>query len=196
MPDFTRREFLKKSALLFGALLSGSFLAACAQKLTGQSPTPSLAGPKPTTSVSPADNVLGVGRGVFPGRVVWAHNPAATLWDGQSDFWWSAGFTDHELVSQMLSNSLRQLTGQSSDTAAWDALFTHFKTQRGRTGGYKPGEKIAIKANFNGAKGHAITANDSFVSPAVAVALLNQLVGAGVKPTSPAATAERSASAT
>jgi uncharacterized protein (DUF362 family) len=191
MLPLTRRELLKRSALLVGALVSGSFLAACAQKLTGQSPTPSLASlglSSPTPTAVPAasaistGNVLGIGRGIFPGRVVWAHNPAATLWDGESDFWWSAGNTSQDLVAQMLSNSLRQLTGQPSDKAAWDALFTHFKTQHGQTGGYKPGEKIAIKANFNGAKGHAITANDSFVSPAVAVALLNQLVAAGVKP--------------
>ena len=114
--------------------------------------------------------------------MVWAHNPQATLWDGQSDFWWAEKFTNQNLVSEMLSHSLRQLTGQSNDKTAWDALFTYFKTKRGQTGGYRPGEKIAIKANMNGSKSHSGIKNDSFLSPAVAFALLTQLVQAGVKP--------------
>jgi uncharacterized protein (DUF362 family) len=135
-----------------------------------------------TNTASTVGKVLGVGRGIFPGRVVWAHNPKATLWDGQSGFWWVEKSTEQNLVSEMLSGSLRQLTGQTSDAAAWDALFTDFKTRRGQSSGYRPGEKIAIKANLNGTKTHSGTKNDSFVSPAVASALLNQLVQAGVKP--------------
>jgi hypothetical protein len=127
-------------------------------------------------------DALGIGRGIFPGRVVWAHNSQAAVWDGKSDFWWNEKFTNQNLVSEMLSYSLHQLTGQSSDAAAWDALFTHFKTRHGQTGGYRPGEKIAIKANLNGAKSHSGIKNDSFVSPAVAFALLDQLVRANVKP--------------
>jgi len=104
------------------------------------------------------------------------------LWDGQSDFWWAEKFTDQNLVSEMLSYSLRQLTGESSDKVAWEALFAHFKTQHGQSGGYRPGEKIAIKVNLNGSKNHHDPKNNNFVSPAVAFVLLNQLVQAGVKP--------------
>jgi len=168
MPALTRRDFLKLSAVVAGQ----SLLSACGQKPTTE----------PTRTVRPSGSVLGIGRGIFPGRVVWAHYPQATLWDGQSDFWWARKFTDQKLVNEMFSFSLRQMTGQHSDTAAWDALFTHFKTRHGQTGGYRPGEKIAIKVNMNGCKSHGGIKNDSFVSPSVVFALLNQLAQAGVQP--------------
>src|SRR5512135_685863 len=172
MSLLTRRQFLKLSAAAAGTLVGQSLLSAC-------NPIPTA---EPTKPASTSGNVLGVGRGIFPGRVVWAHNPQAALWDGQSDFWWAEKFTDQDLVSEMFSHSLRQLTGQANDKAAWEALFTHFKAQHGQTGGYQPGEKIAIKANLNGSKNHSDPKNNSFVAPAVAFALLNQLVEAGVKP--------------
>ena len=172
MSPVTRREFLKLSALAVGALAGQSLLSGCDQR---PADTPTKAAPM-------SGNVLGVGRGIFPGRVVWAHNSQAAVWDGMSDFWWNEKFTNQNLVNEMLSYLLHQLTGQSSDKIAWEALFTHFKTQHSQSGGYRPGEKIAIKANMNGTKSHSGIKNDSFVSPAVAFALLNQLVRAGVKP--------------
>ena len=172
MSPLTRREFLKLSTVAAGALAGQSLLSACDQR-------PIASPPKPAPI---SGDVLGVGQGIFPGRVIWAHNPQATLWDGQSDFWWAEKFTNQGLVSEMLSQSLRQLTGQSNDMASWEALFTHFKIQHGQTGGYRPGEKIAIKVNLNGSKNHSDPLNNSFTSPALAFALLNQLVHAGVKP--------------
>jgi len=178
MHPLTRRDFLKLFSALAGTLSGQSFLSACTPK-PALEPTLAVESTRP---LPPPASVLGVGRGIFPGRVVWAHNPQATLWDGQSDFWWAGKFTDQSLVNEMFSFSLRQLTGQSSEKAAWEALFTHFKARHGGAGGYRPGEKIAIKANMNGCKSHSGLKNDSFVSPAVAFALLDQLVGAGVKP--------------
>ena len=178
MTTLTRRDFLKISAVAAGTLAGQSLLSACGIKPKAETAgTTNLPRPAPTAS-----NVLGVGRGIFPGRVVWAHNPQATVWDGKSDFWWNEKFTNQNLVSDMLSYSLRQLTGQASDINAWEALFMHFKAQHGQSGGYRPGEKIAIKANMNGSKSHSGINNDSFVSPAVVFALVNQLVRAGVKP--------------
>jgi uncharacterized protein (DUF362 family) len=172
MAPIDRREFLKLSTLAVGALASQSLLSAC-----GERPTTVPSKPAPVSG-----DVLGVGRGISPGRVVWAHNPKAAQWDGRSDFWWAEKFTDQDLVNEMLSNSLRQLTGHSKDKAAWEELFTYFKAQRGQTGGYRPGEKIAIKANLNGCKNHTDPQNNSFISPALVFALLNQLVRADVKP--------------
>ena len=31
---------------------------------------------------------IGVGKGIFPGRVVWAHEPDAARWDGKTGDWW------------------------------------------------------------------------------------------------------------
>jgi uncharacterized protein (DUF362 family) len=178
MSNLTRRDFLKMSAVVAGTLAGQSLLSACSKKpLAGPAGTAEPAGPAPTSG-----NVLGVGRGIFPGRVIWAHNPQATKWDGKSDFWWNEKFTDQNLVNEMLSYALHQLTGQAGDTSAWEALFTHFKAQRGQSGGYRLGEKIAIKANMNGSKSHVSMKNDSFASPAVVFALVNQLVHAGIKP--------------
>jgi hypothetical protein len=178
LTHLTRRDFLKVSAVAAGALAGQSLLSACSPKPTSES----IRLAEPTKLAPVSDNVLGIGRGILPGRVVWVHNPQATVWDGLSDFWWNEKFTDQNLVNEMFSHSLRQLTGQSNNTTAWEALFTHFKTQRGQTGGYRPGEKIVIKANLNGSKSHSGLKNDSFISPAVAFALLNQLVQAGIKP--------------
>ena len=89
MTNLTRRDFLKLSAMVAAEALAGpALLSACSQKPEAE-PTKLAEATKPaepTKLGSTSDNVLGVGRGIFPGRVVWAHNPQATLWDGQSDF--------------------------------------------------------------------------------------------------------------
>ena len=57
---------------------------------------------------------IGVARGVFPGRVVWAHDPTATHWSGHidsaTDLWWTDANTDQARVDAMLSTLLRHLT--------------------------------------------------------------------------------------
>jgi uncharacterized protein (DUF362 family) len=187
----SRRQFLKLTTLTTGTIAGQSLLTACGNNpaagpaATAGQPLPGTNTPtaEPALTATPLPgNVLGVGQGIYPGRVIWAHNPQAAVWDGRSGFWWEEKFTDKNLVSEMLSYSLQQLTGQTSDKAAWDALFTHFKTRHGQTGGYQPGERIAIKANLNGSKSHSGLKNESFVSPAVAFALFRQLIRAGVKP--------------
>jgi len=32
---------------------------------------------------------FGVAKGIFPGRVVWGHNPQIASWDGVTGFWWN-----------------------------------------------------------------------------------------------------------
>jgi hypothetical protein len=99
-----------------------------------------------------ANEPLGVAQGIYPGRVVWAHNPDATDWKGPGDgHWWEANHTSQKEVERMLSQALQNLTGQSTDSAAWDKLFRHINEKRGKGNvGYKVGEKIAIKVNFVG----------------------------------------------
>jgi hypothetical protein len=187
----TRRKFLRSTTLAAGTLAGSLLLDACGQKKPAAPANPaaetSAVPAKLTETVPPepaaqTSNVLGVGKGIFPGRVVWAHNPKATAWDGKSGFWWAESFTDQKLVDEMLSNALRQLTGKSDDAAAWDALFGYFKKQHGQSGGYQPGEKVAIKINLNGSSGHSGLKNNNFTSPYTLFSVLNQLVKAGVKP--------------
>jgi hypothetical protein len=75
---------------------------------------------------TPANAPIGVGRGIHPGRVTWAHNPAATSWDGRRGYWWAEGSIDQGAVGEMLSHALRAQAGQPDDGAAWRALFEHF----------------------------------------------------------------------
>lgn len=38
---------------------------------------------------------IGEGKGIFPGRVVWAHDPKAAAWPGPGDgHWWEDKYTD------------------------------------------------------------------------------------------------------
>jgi len=84
---------------------------------------------------------------------------------------------------------VRGVAGRSSDTAAWDAIFRHFNSERGRGDvGYQPGEKIAVKINLTtcnagGEQVDPITYNKKpgimnriDNSPQITLALLRQLV--------------------
>lgn len=136
----------------------------------------------------PPNTPMGVARGIFPGRVVWMWDSSAATWNGSSGNWWSDNATHQNVVDSMLTNSLRSLTGKSSESAAWDTLFRYFNLKHGKGNvGYIAGEKIAIKINLVQSSAPAYPAgasvgNISFVAPQVAVSLLRQLVTiAGVR---------------
>ncbi|MFP3937959.1 MAG: DUF362 domain-containing protein, partial [Phycisphaerae bacterium] len=151
--------------------------------LTEQDLETSLAGTEEAGAMNVSEGVndpIGDPQGIYPGRVSWAHDPSATSWDG-TGYWWD-GNTDQSVVDAMMSNALGWLTGRSTDAAAWDALFRYqnIKTGKGYVG-YTPGEKIAIKANFNTSRSHDDADNDADQTPEVVYTLLDQLVNhAGV----------------
>jgi len=95
---------------------------------------------------------MGTAKGINPGRVVWVHDPDATDWDGPGDGHpWQAEHSNPERIREMISRSVRELTGAAGDTEAWDKLFRYFNKARGKGDvGYKTGEKIAVKVNFVG----------------------------------------------
>ncbi len=105
-----------------------------------------------TAAEQPGLSPIGQGQGIHPGRVVWVHDPEATNWKGKGDGHpWDAEHTNPAVCEQMMSNALRSLTGEATDAKAWDALFRYHNKAHGKGDvGYKPGEKIAIKANFVG----------------------------------------------
>jgi len=78
------------------------------------------------------------GRG-FPGRVVHVHDVNATSWDFVEG--WFGDHVDQDVVTAMMTEGLLVLTGTQSVHAAWEALIP----------GFTPGEKLAIKVNFNNA---------------------------------------------
>jgi hypothetical protein len=140
---------------------------------------------------------IGVAKGIHPGRVVWVHNPDATNWAGPGNgHWWQSSHTDQAVVGQMISRAVRSLTGEKTDTEAWNRLFEHFNQAHGKgKSGYKKGEKIVVKVNYVGCmqawRGDTVTSIDDYnlrsvdymnTSPQVIIALLQQLVNkAGVK---------------
>ena len=100
----------------------------------------------------PANEPIGVAKGIHPGRVVWVHDPQATNWNGPGDGHpWQDEHTIPAVCEQMMSNAIRSLTGETSDAKAWDTLFRYHNKARGKGDvGYKPGEKITVKVNFVG----------------------------------------------
>ena len=137
----------------------------------------------------PPNTPIGVARGIYPGRVVWVHDPNATDWSpslnaGTSEYWWDDNHTDQAVVDEMYSKGVRWLTNSTTDEEAWDKLFRHFNQQKGRGDvGYTAGEKIAIKPNH--VQQRTLTYADTQLcadqSPQMVVSLLKQLVNkAGV----------------
>jgi hypothetical protein len=106
----------------------------------------------------------------------------AARWNGTSGNWWSEANTNQTAVDSMLSRSLRALTGESTDSASWDALFTYFNEKHGKGSvGYTAGEKIAVKINLNNSGGPGNPGNSSLASPQTVLSVLRQLVNkAGV----------------
>ena len=50
---------------------------------------------------------MGVGQGIYPGRVVWVHDPEATDWAGSGDGHpWESSHTSLPRVSEMISRSI------------------------------------------------------------------------------------------
>jgi uncharacterized protein (DUF362 family) len=136
---------------------------------------------------APSNKPVGDAKGVYPGRVVWAHNPKATKWQGNwkldSDQWWLDKNTDQQLVDEMLVETIGKLTGEKKLNKAWKKIFTYYNsTTRGLANTtYKPGETIAIKVNINNTEGPNKTNNYSDVSPQIVLSLVRQLVNdAGV----------------
>ncbi len=124
-----------------------------------------------------ANESVGTGKGVFPGRVAWVHDADATNEDVSNtdgDYWYQDDNTNQDVVNDMLSDVLQLYTETTSDSEAWDAIFKHFNSEHGKGEvGYEAGEKIAIKVNMN-----AIYYNESGINtcPQICYALLDQLV--------------------
>jgi hypothetical protein len=129
------------------------------------------------TKLEVAEPPIGEAKGINPGRVVWVHNANATNenYDPSSGIYWSNDAnTNQTVVNTMFSQSIQSVAGKTSDTAAWNAIFHDFnKTHNRGDVGYKAGEKIVIKINFNGAGNGPANIN---TSPQICYALLNQLI--------------------
>lgn len=109
-----------------------------------------------TGPIDSANHPMGVAKGILPGRVVWVHNPDATnencVVDDPDHGYFMSENMDQAVVDKMLSAALDSLTGQSNDSAAWNAIFRYHNASRGKGAvDYKKGEKIFIKTNATSA---------------------------------------------
>lgn len=129
---------------------------------------------------------VGIGKGIFPGRVVWVRDITATPWDEKDTVtrqWWDDRSTIQSKVDLMMANSLNALTGAKDNKKAWDKVFKYYNQTHGRgKKGYDPKEKIAIKINCNNAyAGYGDVDQQIDASKQTILALLRQLVNnAGV----------------
>ncbi len=137
---------------------------------------------------------VGAAKGIYPGRVVWAHDADATNWDGPGQgHWWEASHTSQAVVDRMMSSAIQRLAGKNSDADAMDAIFRSFNRTHGRGDNpYKPGEKIMIKINLVGCivggsavdpKTYDLVNGIDYMNsaPQMVVALLRQLTKAGAR---------------
>jgi hypothetical protein len=146
---------------------------------------------------------MGEAKGIFPGRVVWVYDPDATnkscsnsqnydgTTDEKDDGWFLTKNNNQTVIDKMLSDGIQSLTGQTSDSEAWNALFRFHNKNRGKGEiGYKTGEKIFIKINSTSSWGGNYNTNNlskvdsrfnpyfniSETSPQILLSTLRQLV--------------------
>jgi len=120
---------------------------------------------------------IGEGKGVNPGRVIWAYNPDATNWDGHSGYWWQDSHTNPVVVDDMLSGAVQTLVDEPNEAGAWDAIFRYFNRTHGYGDvGYQSGENIAIKINGIQSYGHFRQDNLVNPTPQLVFSLLRQLI--------------------
>jgi hypothetical protein len=169
------RQFTRRRVLHTG-------MAALAAAYPASALPQTQSGDAPFTPAEPANAPMGAGKGIQPGRVVWAHEPKAATWDGKTGNWWDDANTDSGLVEAMLSGSLRSLTVERTDREAWRALFGFFnQTRKLGGGGYRPGDEIAVKLNCNQDRPGAWRPGSGVPSPHVVYSLVRQLIAeAGV----------------
>jgi hypothetical protein len=119
---------------------------------------------------------VGVAKGIFPGRVVWVHDPAVASWDGTTGNWWDENVLLQAETDKMLTESLTTLTAEKSEKKAWAALFKDFNARHGRNNqSYKPGQEIAIKINSNNTYSHQ-DSPELNASPQMVLSTLKSLV--------------------
>ena len=119
---------------------------------------------------------IGEGKGIFPGRVVWAMDSEVAKWDGATGRWWDEENIDLPLLEAMYENSICALTGTHSVKKAWRQIFKYHNKTNGRGNRcYRDGETIAVKINLNNTFGTDDNDNDIDQSPQATIALLRQL---------------------
>ena len=178
-----RQRFYQSRYILAGlCILVGLSSAWLTVSINSEQATAKRAAAGPFVPIDPPNSPMGVAKGIFPGRVVWVHDPNATYWspkwNNKTDiFYWDDKHTNQTVVERMMSSTVRCLTNETTDAAAWDAMFKYFnRTHNKGNIGYTMGQKVVIKPNLVEGRRHDDRDNYADLSPQVLVALLKQLV--------------------
>lgn len=140
----TASLFLVVGVLSFSAYLIQDSTEAIARSVVGIDETFPIASNEP----------IGEAKGLYPGRVVWAHNPDVVdqtydVDNAGSHPWYSNQRVDQGIAIQMLNQAIREYAEADNSAEAWDKIFKSFNNSAGRGDvGYKAGEKIAVKINL------------------------------------------------
>ena len=172
---FSYKKF--KQALNSGRRITALFFLGLAfitiALVVGSEKVRSLAGTRNfNTTLQSANSPMGVGKGIFPGRVVWDYrHDAVNQFMKENGNWITDENAYQYQVDEMVSETIKKLTGKETDEEAWDALFRSFNKAKGRGDrGYSDGESIMIKANCTGMGSFMTT------SPQIMQAVLDQLI--------------------
>ncbi|MCX7427960.1 MAG: DUF362 domain-containing protein [Planctomycetia bacterium] len=135
--EVNRRRFLEHAAAIGGVVGLSPLLAA--------EPESAAKEPEPLRPIGDA-------KGIHPGRVVWAHDPQVTDWQGPGNgHFYQDGHVKQDRADAMMVQAVCNLTGEQTVAQAWDKLFRHLNQRRGKgDAGYRAGERIVIKPNWVG----------------------------------------------
>jgi Uncharacterized conserved protein len=166
--NFLQSKYLYSALFMLAALAGSLFLLS---RETGYASAKSNA-----EWVVIPNQPVGTAKGIFPGRVVWVHDPAVASWDGKTGNWWDENVLSQAETEKMLKESLITLTGEKNEKKAWNSLFKFFNSAHNRKNqNYLPGQKIAVKINTNNTYSHQ-DSPELNASPQLVLSLLKSLV--------------------
>jgi hypothetical protein len=113
--SFMRSNYLYGALFMLAALAGSLFLLS---RETGSASAKSNA-----EWIIMPNQPVGTAKGIFPGRVVWVHDPAVASWDGKTGNWWDENVLSQAETDKMLKESLTTLTGEKNEKKAWNSLF-------------------------------------------------------------------------
>jgi len=145
---------LKKSFLKYDYIFAAAFVTLAIGAVSYIDSN--TAQPQFPTIYQEPNEPLGTAKGIFPGRVVWMHDPDATNENCNpneyGDDWLLPKNNDQDVIDEMLSTGLKNLTGTTNDSLACDSIFTYYNKNNGKGEiSYGQSEKIFIKTNATSA---------------------------------------------
>jgi hypothetical protein len=128
-----RRKFIRRMILTTGGIIAANAQGKTASAADPDLPysiyLPQVQKAEPSTPTPPP--------ATGSARVIHVHADHATNWNFSSG--WYGDYVNQSVVDAMCETGVKNVTGQSTLAAAWQALLP----------GYSQGKKIAIKVNFN-----------------------------------------------